>query len=119
MRSEEPFSPSLLTDWRGTWPVNRLARILWWRRICCASCPRRLRRRGIRNPERFAFTPSSAHVGTAALGCPAGRSPATLECWEERKSWRAALADSRGRLSLRVLAARSARNVTVEQRNKL
>jgi hypothetical protein len=32
--------------------------------------------------------PSEAHVGTAALGCP-GRN---LECQDERKSWRAALA---------------------------
>src|ERR1035441_3411370 len=42
--------------WLATWPVNRSARILWWRRTWCAFCPRRSRKRGIGNLKRFAFT---------------------------------------------------------------
>src|SRR6266849_2564137 len=67
MRSNPPLSPSIFMDWRGTRPVNPSARILWWLRIWCAFCPRRSRRCGSRNLRRVAFTPSEAHVGTAAL----------------------------------------------------
>src|SRR6266851_6711373 len=115
MRSKLPLSPSIFMDWRGTWRTNPSARILSWRRTSCAFCRKRSRRCGIRDPRRFDFTPSEAHVGTAALGCPAGRSPVRSECWDERKSWRAALArTAEGGCPHVVRTSELARNVIVE-----
>jgi hypothetical protein len=60
--------------------------------------------------------PSEAHVGTAALDCP-GRNPNALECEDERKSWRTALAwTAEGGGPYVVLAPDLVWNVTVKQR---